>query len=175
MAKRKVKVWFRVLAFLIFLGGAFASWNVFTESSIEDNTAPSSNPLGERIILLGFTALMGWVALTGEAGAFGQEVQLGTIPPDDDQSSIEPRPEFDRIGKVRLYLDGSVTIDDKHVDLDDLNESFTDIASKNGALWIYGETLDMERLPAARPVLEEAGKLQLPILFSSEEDFSDVE
>lgn len=75
---------------------------------------------------------------------------------------------------VRLYLSGQVTLNGRGILVDELSEPFKDASTKGGAVWVYAENLDLEKMPNARKVLNELSKVNLPFLFSANEDFSDI-
>lgn len=66
---KKIGIGFRFLAALLFVAMAFGTWAIFTEPDSEEG-------LLIKIALAVFTALIGWVALTGKASGFlGQEAK----------------------------------------------------------------------------------------------------
>lgn len=104
--------------------------------------------------------------------------RTGVLPAENtvlNVSDQREQPPIENVSMVRIYLDGRLTLDDSDVSPHELENRFAKISQKNGALWIYVEGGNMEMLPNSRSVIEAAGKVQIPFLFSTEENFSDVD
>jgi hypothetical protein len=54
-----------------------------------------------------------------------------------DQQPMDPASQS--IGKVRLYVDGRITLDGAPVSLDELKRAFGELKAKNGVVWYFRE------------------------------------
>ena len=76
--------------------------------------------------------------------------------------------------KLRVYRNGTVTLDGRAVTLDELPAKFTDIKSKRGVLWYYREGSSETPHPNAMVVMKDMADSKLTVSFSDKEDFSTV-
>ncbi|MFK8014792.1 MAG: hypothetical protein AB8G17_05090 [Gammaproteobacteria bacterium] len=76
--------------------------------------------------------------------------------------------------KIRLYVDGRLTLNNEDMSIEQLSEPLTSAAADGAVAWIYLESPDMQELPKAEEVLKVLASANLPFLFSSDEDYSDV-
>lgn len=76
--------------------------------------------------------------------------------------------------KLRVYKNGSVTLDSREIKLDELPVRFAEIKSKRGVLWYYREGSSEEPHPNAMVVMKAIADSKLAVSFSNQEDFSTV-
>lgn len=88
--------------------------------------------------------------------------------------SQESAPAAAPIAKVRVYRDGSVTLNDSAIPLDELPAALADLQEQNGIVWYYREDAETEPHPNAVTVIQAIVEARVPVSMSSEEDFSNV-
>lgn len=94
--------------------------------------------------------------------------------PAGDAATVTPPPEGP-VAKVRVYAEGTVTLDGQSIAIDDLRASLAGHKRKKGVVWYYRENSKRgEPHPKALEVLQIITEAGLPISLSDKEDFSTV-
>jgi hypothetical protein len=149
----------------MFIAGVFVLWAIWTQPISDNGNSSNIGRFTELALFAAVTLFMGYVALTGRAGRFRFS---------QTDASTTQKKQAPNVLLVRLYLDGRVTLDGSEVMIDELNEPFRFTAINGGAVWIYAEDLDQNKIPNSHMVLEKLSTVNLPFLFATNEDFSDV-
>ena len=76
--------------------------------------------------------------------------------------------------KLRVYKNGSDTLDGQEMKLDDLPARFAAVKAQQGVLWYYREGSSEEPHPNAMVVMKAIADSKLAVSFSNKEDFSTV-